>query len=100
MRRILIIGLFVAGCTALTPFDPESQPCELNAPPGEQCITGYACVATTNDGGICKHFGGGETDAGGGVDAGQIDAGGFDAGAVDSGVDAGPRDAGSADSGM
>ena len=45
---VVVVALFAAlgGCTLLTSFDPEGQPCDLQAPPDEQCIpdSGYACV--------------------------------------------------------
>lgn len=55
MKYLLVIALLGGGCTCLTKFDPESQPCELSAPPGEQCLSGYECRSTGEaDGGICK----------------------------------------------
>ncbi len=54
----VLLAVWGAGCTALTQFDPESQPCELNAPVGQQCLAGFECVATP-DGGLCRHVDGG-----------------------------------------
>ncbi len=38
---------FAAGCSLLTSFDPEGQPCEAGAPAGQECLTdaGFTCVA-------------------------------------------------------
>ena len=52
--KSILLSVFLSGCTCLTQFEPNSQPCELNAPIGQQCLTGYECRATTPDAGICK----------------------------------------------
>lgn len=49
----LVLGLLLGGCTALTRFDDEGQPCELAAPAGQQCLAGYECQ-TSSDGGVCR----------------------------------------------
>lgn len=55
MRFLLLFMMLGSGCSCLTQFDPESQPCELNAPAGTQCLSGYACRTIEGaDGGICK----------------------------------------------
>lgn len=54
MRLLLLLGVLASGCTCLTRFDPNSQPCELGAPVGEQCLAGYECVEQTADAGVCR----------------------------------------------
>jgi hypothetical protein len=61
MRWLLLCALAASACSVLTQFDPESQPCDLNAPVSQQCLTGFHCVD-----GLCKK--GDALD--GGVDAG------------------------------
>jgi hypothetical protein len=59
----------VAGCSLLTQFDPEAQPCDAAG----QCSLGYDCVLNADgDGGVCKSNDGGVTMN----DAGTTDAGG------------------------
>jgi hypothetical protein len=56
-RSVLLFVLMVSqGCTCLTQFDPNSQPCELNAPPGQQCAGNFECVVTGPDAGLCKQI--------------------------------------------
>ena len=45
MRRLLWLAVtgIGAGCTLLTQFDPEGQPCDTNAPRTSQCLSGYSC---------------------------------------------------------
>jgi hypothetical protein len=63
--RLLLLALTFSGCTCLTQFDPDSQPCEPNAPVGQQCLSGFQCVAGTQpDAGVCRRLDGGITDAG------------------------------------
>ena len=85
MKRVLTLSLALAaaGCTLLTRFDPDGQPCDPGAPPAMQCLTdaGYFCSAEK----ICTRSGTAVVDAGQGNDAGAT----FDAGAADAGVDAG-----------
>ena len=50
MRPLLLLAFLGAGCTCLTQFDPESQPCEATAPRGEQCSQGFEC----GDAGLCR----------------------------------------------
>ena len=52
MRRVLLLALLGSGCTCLTQFDPESQPCEATAPVGEQCTEGFEC----GDAGLCRRI--------------------------------------------
>jgi len=96
LRFLVIASLFV-GCTLMTKYDPDGQPCDLNEPdPLLSCLSdaGYTCVS-----GLCKKGTAPGTD--GGADAGRADSGtdagrdgGFDGG-LDSGlVDAGPTDGG------
>jgi len=106
-HRFVGFALFaLAGCTFLTSFDPEGQPCDPNAlRPESECLSdaGYWCVK-----GACKKgppppgLDAGDDDAGinPGMDAGS-DAGfdggsdaGLDGGKSDSGTDAGKTDAG------
>ena len=52
-KLLLLVMLPLGGCSVLTKFD--EQPCELNAPVGQQCLAGYECV--TLDGGtesVCR----------------------------------------------
>lgn len=52
---LLVVALVGLGCTLATPFDPNSQPCEPGAEPGNECGEGYVCVTEGQpDGGICK----------------------------------------------
>jgi hypothetical protein len=42
--RLLAVALLLgAGCTFLTHFDPEGQPCDTAAPPASQCLDGFHC---------------------------------------------------------
>lgn len=86
LRALLLAALAAvgAGCSLLTSFDPESQPCDPHATrEADKCLPGYACV-----GGLCKSADGGVAGPG---DAGASDAGARDAGARDAGAaDAGP----------
>ena len=56
---LLVIGFALAalgGCTLLTNFDPEGQPCDVGAPNyADQCVAdaGYSCVN-----GLCTRDGG------------------------------------------
>ena len=45
MKRLLwlAVTLVGAGCTVLTQFDPEGQPCDTTAPRATQCLSGYTC---------------------------------------------------------
>ncbi len=45
-RALILVGLLSAGCTLLTHFDPEGQPCDPGAAPAMQCLSdaGYFCV--------------------------------------------------------
>ena len=53
MKRLVGLGVLLAlgsaGCTLLTSFDPDGQPCDMSAAPANQCLVGYGCVA-----GKCK----------------------------------------------
>jgi len=44
---VVLAAIVAAGCTLLTRFDPEGQPCDLQAAPAMQCLTdaGYFCSA-------------------------------------------------------
>lgn len=75
MRRLMFCAAVVVftGCTLMTGFDPEGQPCDKAEPnPYQQCLSdaGYFCVN-----GLCKK----------GADAGFVDAGTVDAGQADGG---------------
>lgn len=54
MRLLLLLSLLASGCSCLTQFDPNAQPCELRAPVGEQCLAGYECSEQTPDAGVCR----------------------------------------------
>jgi len=45
---VVVVAMLAAlgGCTLLTSFDPEGQPCDTAAPADQQCLTdaGYQCV--------------------------------------------------------
>ncbi|GEM_PF-2802785 len=74
MRRLRFCAAVVAftGCSLMTGFDPEGQPCDKAEPnPYQQCLSdaGYFCVN-----GLCKKATGPSSDAGF-VDAGQPDGG-------------------------
>lgn len=45
MKRLLWLAatLVGAGCTLLTQFEPEGQPCDSAAPRAMQCLSGYSC---------------------------------------------------------
>lgn len=60
MNRLALVALvvagalaFVSGCSALTSFDPEGQPCDANAAVDQQCLSdaGYRCAN-----GVCTRF--------------------------------------------
>ena len=71
-----VAALAWSGCTFLTRFDPEGQPCDPNDPdPRTNCLTdaGYWCVDHA-----CRK--GPPPDADGGTDAGKADGGKSDAG--------------------
>ncbi len=52
---LLTVALAGVGCTLLTPFNTESQPCEPNAAPADECLPQYECIREGQpDGGICK----------------------------------------------
>jgi hypothetical protein len=62
-RPALLLMLVASGCTLLTQFDPNSQPCDSAG----ECLTGFACVDK-----ICRSLDGGAvadagTDGGGGT---------------------------------
>ena len=62
--RLLVIASLFAGCSLMTKFDQDGQPCDKNEPnPLLSCLSdaGYTCVN-----GYCKK---------GAVDAGQADGG-------------------------
>ena len=82
MRRVrfLFFATAAAGCSVLTTFDIDGQPCDKNEPnPALSCLSdaGFVCV-----GGFCKK-GSLPGAADGGFDAG------LDAGATDGGADGG-----------
>lgn len=89
---LAVVFLAGAGCSLVATFDDESQPCELNAPAGQECKEGYRCVLTSPEAGLCKRLDGTSPEDGGSDDAGAADAGAVeDAGSADdAGVDAGP----------
>ena len=49
LALLLFAALLVGGCTLLTAFNPEDQPCDLAAMPAQQCLNGFHC-----EGGKCK----------------------------------------------
>ena len=53
MRWLALLAVLGSGCTCLTQFDPESQPCEVNAAPADQCLAGFRCEP---DAGFCKRI--------------------------------------------
>lgn len=84
LRFLVIASLFV-GCSLMTKYDLDGQPCDKNEPnPLLSCLSdaGYSCVN-----GFCTK-GTATTDGGG-----TVDSGGFD-GSFDAGLDAGPKDGG------
>lgn len=63
---LLLLSGALAGCSFLTQFDPESQPCDVNG----FCLDGYDCVAN-----VCvRRDGGSPGDGGGGGGGGQTAA--------------------------
>ncbi len=57
---MVVVALAGLGCTLLTPFDPNSQPCEANAAPGSECTAGYQCQRDgEGDPGVCVAVDGG-----------------------------------------
>jgi hypothetical protein len=50
LRLLGVALLMLAGCTLLTQFNPEGQPCDGSADPAEQCLSGFHC-----EGGKCVH---------------------------------------------
>lgn len=40
---LLAAAISFGGCTLLTAFNPEGQPCDGAAPPAQQCLDGYRC---------------------------------------------------------
>lgn len=51
----VVLALAGAGCSFITPFDDESQPCDPGASPEDECLPTYYCVREGQpDGGICK----------------------------------------------
>ena len=80
MRRLrfLVIASLCVGCTLLTKYDPDGQPCDLNEPdPLLSCLSdaGYACVN-----GLCKKGAGKDGGFDGGLDSGTVDGGPTDGG--------------------
>jgi hypothetical protein len=43
MRLIALAALLIAGCTFLTQFNPEGQPCDTAASPESQCLERFHC---------------------------------------------------------
>lgn len=47
MKRVALllaaVALLGAGCTMLTAFNPEDQPCDVAAAPAQQCLSGFHC---------------------------------------------------------
>ena len=43
---VVALSALLGGCTLLTSFDPEGQPCDVAAPVDEQCLpdAGFTCV--------------------------------------------------------
>ncbi|MBL9036998.1 MAG: hypothetical protein JNG84_00660 [Archangium sp.] len=103
MRRLLLLFAVAAGCTLLTPFDPEGLPCDASAPPAFRCLLdgGYVCVPSELfDAGVCMRGDAGIITDGGARDAGSVDAGRMDSGVADAGrSDSGVVDSGTLDSG-
>ncbi len=68
--RVLVIGTALAGCSLITKFDQDGQPCDKSEPnPALTCLSdaGYACVD-----GFCKRSPtSGTQDAGPGLDGGS-----------------------------
>lgn len=54
--KFIVLAVLFSGCTCLTQFDPNSQLCELNAPVGQQCLSGFECRATGPDAGVCNRL--------------------------------------------
>jgi hypothetical protein len=45
VRLFVLLALaLLGGCTLLTSFNPEGQPCDLSAAPGAQCLTHFHCA--------------------------------------------------------
>jgi hypothetical protein len=43
---LAVLAATLAGCTLMTSFDPEGQPCDPTATsPDKQCLSGYHCQA-------------------------------------------------------
>ena len=40
---LLFAAVLGAGCTLLTSFNPEDQPCDLAAMPAQQCLDKFHC---------------------------------------------------------
>lgn len=40
---LCILSLWLSGCTLLTSFNPEGQPCDPQAAPKNQCLKDYHC---------------------------------------------------------
>jgi hypothetical protein len=40
---IAVLALAAGACTMLTNFDPEGQPCDINAPVNQQCLERFHC---------------------------------------------------------
>ena len=63
MWRLLVVAVVsLSACSLLTQFDPETEPCDLSAPVGEQCLPGFRCERS-GDAGVCVR-GDGSFDAG------------------------------------
>jgi hypothetical protein len=59
---LLLAAVLASGCSVLTQFDPEGQPCDLKEPdPALQCLSdaGFSCVA-----GACRKLSAFDLDAG------------------------------------
>jgi hypothetical protein len=88
MRRLLFFAVLFAGCSVLTTYDVEGQPCDKNEPNlALSCLSdaGFICVDGFCKKGALPVVDGGFVDAG---DAGKSDAGPSDGGA-DGGFDGG-----------
>jgi len=99
MRRGLLVAfLVVGGCTLLTQFDPDGQPCDEGAfDPAEACLSdaGYWCVN-----GLCRKTGGPPDSGQPPFDSGTPMDSGVDSGTHNSGVgNAGTNDGGNRDGG-
>lgn len=52
---LLTVALAGIGCSFLAPFGEESQPCEPNVTPEQECSPAFECIREGQpDGGICK----------------------------------------------